>query len=230
VTRAKQFPPFYTSEDAEIRKQIRECSLFMPVISANTQARAEGYFRREWKLAVERTHDMADHVTFLVPVVLDDTRDREAHVPEAFLKVQWTRLPGGETPPAFAERVRKLLGGDPTLQPRWWTDANSLLVLREAGFGQEAEEAARRLPEMLDEKNGTRASILASLGRTDEAIAQLAKVRPGASALGSTFYTEIWAEARQRPAFVEALRQHGCLEEFQTAQATLARMQAPGKK
>ncbi len=98
--------------DQKIRKQIKECALFVPVISAATQARAEGYFRREWKLAVERTHDMADHVTFLVPVVIDDTRDREAHVPEAFLKVQWTRLRGGETPPAFADRVRKLLGGE----------------------------------------------------------------------------------------------------------------------
>jgi len=31
---------------------------FVPIISANTQARGEGYFRREWKLAVDRTHDM----------------------------------------------------------------------------------------------------------------------------------------------------------------------------
>ena len=28
--------------DASIRRQIRECALFMPVISANTQAREEG--------------------------------------------------------------------------------------------------------------------------------------------------------------------------------------------
>lgn len=97
--------------DQSIRRQIKECALFMPVISANTQARTEGYFRREWKLAVERTHDMADHVAFLLPVVLDVTTDREAHVPDKFRDVQWTRLPGGETPPAFAERVKKLLGG-----------------------------------------------------------------------------------------------------------------------
>ena len=31
--------------DAKIRKQIKECALFVPVISAATQARAEGYFR-----------------------------------------------------------------------------------------------------------------------------------------------------------------------------------------
>lgn len=96
--------------DAKIRKQIRECTLFVPVISAATQARAEGYFRREWKLAVERTHDMADHVPFLLPVVLDDTKDRDAHVPEAFFKVQWTRLPDGAAPPDFVGRVQSLLG------------------------------------------------------------------------------------------------------------------------
>jgi TolB-like protein len=45
-------------------------------------------------------------------VVIDDTRDANARVPEEFLHVQWTRLPGGETPPAFAQRVRHLLGGD----------------------------------------------------------------------------------------------------------------------
>ncbi len=31
--------------DAKIRKQIAECALFVPVISAATQARREGYWR-----------------------------------------------------------------------------------------------------------------------------------------------------------------------------------------
>src|SRR5580704_4905665 len=39
--------------DQKIRKQIRECDYFMPIISAQTEARHEGYFRREWRLAVE---------------------------------------------------------------------------------------------------------------------------------------------------------------------------------
>src|SRR4051794_37803474 len=78
--------------DAKIRKQIKECALFVPVISANTQARLEGYFRLEWKLAAQRTHTMADAKPFLVPVCIDDTRDNDAHVPEEFRAVQWTRL------------------------------------------------------------------------------------------------------------------------------------------
>src|SRR4051812_49682492 len=35
--------------DAKIRKQIKECALFVPIISENTQARTEGYFRLEWR-------------------------------------------------------------------------------------------------------------------------------------------------------------------------------------
>jgi hypothetical protein len=38
--------------DRRIREQIHVCRLFVPVISANTETRAEGYFRREWRLAV----------------------------------------------------------------------------------------------------------------------------------------------------------------------------------
>src|SRR6266700_3411839 len=52
--------------DQKIKKQIRECALFIAIISATTQARGEGYFRREWKLAVERTHDMSASRAFLV--------------------------------------------------------------------------------------------------------------------------------------------------------------------
>ncbi len=95
--------------DAKIRKQIRECVLFMPVVSGRTQARAEGYFRREWKLAVERTHDMAAGVAFIVPVVVDDTPEGDAAVPDEFMRVQWTRLPHGVPSPQFVEQVRHLL-------------------------------------------------------------------------------------------------------------------------
>src|SRR5579872_755045 len=54
----------------------------------------EGYFRLEWKLAVDRSHLMATERLFLVPVVVDGTRDQDAFVPDAFRAVQWTRLPG----------------------------------------------------------------------------------------------------------------------------------------
>ncbi len=98
--------------DAKIRGQIRECALFVPLISAHTNARLEGYFRREWKQAVERTHDMDESLPFLVPIVIDGTTDAGARVPEKFRHYQWTKLPGGEASPAFVARVRKLLEGE----------------------------------------------------------------------------------------------------------------------
>ncbi len=97
--------------DASIRRQIKECALFVPVISANTQAREEGYFRREWNLAVNRTLDMADDKAFLLPVVIDATIDVNARVPEKFRDVQWTHLPAGEGLRVFVERVHRLLSG-----------------------------------------------------------------------------------------------------------------------
>src|SRR5450755_3093851 len=98
--------------DASIRRQVKGCKLFLPIISANTQAREEGYFRREWNLAVGRTLDMADDTAFLLPVVIDSTHDADARVPEKFREVQWTHLPGGETSPSFVARVRALMSKD----------------------------------------------------------------------------------------------------------------------
>ncbi len=99
--------------DAKIRRQIKECALLIPIISANTQARTEGYFRLEWRLADQRTHLMAKGRPFLLPVVIDDTRDAEAQVPDSFTEVQWTKAPGGEVPSVFAARVQRLLRGEP---------------------------------------------------------------------------------------------------------------------
>jgi TolB-like protein len=98
--------------DQKIRKQIRECDYFMPLVSAQTEARHEGYFRREWRLAVERTLDMADDHTFLLPVVIDDTNQAGARVPEKFLTVQWLRLPGGRPTSALEALCRRLASGE----------------------------------------------------------------------------------------------------------------------
>lgn len=104
--------------DRKIRHEINDCALFIPIVSQHTQERLEGYFRHEWKLATERTHHMADEKAFLVPVVIDSTGDRDAIVPDLFRAMQWTRLPGGETPPAFVERVQRLLSPQPSTTVR----------------------------------------------------------------------------------------------------------------
>ena len=98
--------------DQQIRQQVHDCALFVPIISEHTQARLEGYFRLEWALADHRTEMIAHIKAFIVPVCVDGTADKGAVVPESFRKVQWTRLPGGETPAAFCERLTVLLGGE----------------------------------------------------------------------------------------------------------------------
>jgi eukaryotic-like serine/threonine-protein kinase len=94
--------------DQKIRRQINDCALFMPIISARAQARAEGYFRLEWRLAEQRTHLMGRQRAFLVPVCIDGTSERDADVPDAFLAVQWMRLSEGASTSELVERVQRL--------------------------------------------------------------------------------------------------------------------------
>ena len=104
--------------DQKIRRQIRDCDYFMPIVSATTQRRKEGYFRREWRLASERTMDMADDVLFLLPVSIDETNEAVARVPERFLTVQWLRLQDGKPSEALDALVKRLLAGEHTISTR----------------------------------------------------------------------------------------------------------------
>ncbi|MBS0380108.1 MAG: TIR domain-containing protein [Proteobacteria bacterium] len=97
--------------DAMIRRQIKNCALFVPILSRTTHDRVEGYFRLEWKLAIDRSHLIAEDRPFLLPVAVDDIAQSDPRIPERFRELQWTRLAGGQTPPAFVERVQRLLGG-----------------------------------------------------------------------------------------------------------------------
>ena len=95
--------------DRMIRKNIARCSFFVPVISAATERRLEGYFRREWSYAMDRTRNIAEGAVFILPVCIDDTNAGDARVPDHFKTVHFTRLPAGEITPEFARRLRDLL-------------------------------------------------------------------------------------------------------------------------
>ncbi len=96
--------------DLKIHQQIQDCALFIPIISTNTASRPEGYFRLEWALADNRTQRFARNKAFVVPVCLDQTPDSGADVPESFHRAQWTRLPDGQVPASFCNRISTLLG------------------------------------------------------------------------------------------------------------------------
>ncbi len=133
--------------DRNIRLQIKHCALFMPLISSCTQQRSEGYFRLEWRLAIERMRHMADGVSFLAPVVVDGTSETHAVVPEEFLRVQWMRLPSGQPTGAFVEQTRLMLGVRPSGPAGGLTNPPERLAEAMGRTGESAgwaEEAAAR--------------------------------------------------------------------------------------
>jgi hypothetical protein len=97
--------------DRKIRTNIGRCSFFVPVISATTQSRHEGYFRREWNYAVDRSLNIAEGGVFILPVCIDDTPESSALVPDKFRALHITRLPGGEPTPEFLRRLKDLFSG-----------------------------------------------------------------------------------------------------------------------
>ena len=128
--------------DATIRRQIKSCALFIPIISRNTHAREEGYFRLEWKLAVDRSHLMTTNRTFLLPVVIDETGEDDEQVPDRFRELQWTRLAGDVVPTDFVDRVRRLLGTEPRALPESMQRPRSRADQR----GTDTRAAARARP------------------------------------------------------------------------------------
>jgi hypothetical protein len=70
--------------DHKIRRNIKNCSYFLQLISTAATDRDEGYYRREWSLAVERAMDFADSVPFIIPVAIDDTAEDADGSPSGF--------------------------------------------------------------------------------------------------------------------------------------------------
>jgi hypothetical protein len=95
--------------DRKIQRNIARCSYFIPIVSAATERRLEGYFRREWSYAIDRARNIAEGALFILPVTIDETNGGDAQVPEKFKTVHFTRLPGGEATPEFARRLQDLL-------------------------------------------------------------------------------------------------------------------------
>ena len=95
--------------DRKIQRNIARCSYFIPVVSATTERRLEGYFRREWSYAIDRSRNIAEGALFIVPICIDDTDPIRAHVPDKFKALHITRLPGGEVTTEFARHLHDFL-------------------------------------------------------------------------------------------------------------------------
>jgi hypothetical protein len=98
--------------DQQLRSAVQRCSLFLPLLSSNTEQRTEGYFRLEWNEAAERSKKIQGK-KFIFPIVIDadyaGAMGRYALVPEAFRAVQYCHAPGGQISDDLKNELREQL-------------------------------------------------------------------------------------------------------------------------
>jgi hypothetical protein len=98
--------------DQRLKSAIQRCSLFMPLLSANTERRMEGYFRLEWQEAAERSRRIQGR-KFILPTVIDaddsSAVSRYALVPDAFKAFQYGHAPDGRLSESFRTELREQL-------------------------------------------------------------------------------------------------------------------------
>lgn len=95
--------------ERKIERYINTCSLFMPLISATTESREDGFFRKEWSWALRKLPDFTGSGRqFLFPVVIDEVNPYQAKVPDEFKRVQFTPLVDPATDTQFINRVEWL--------------------------------------------------------------------------------------------------------------------------
>ena len=95
------------SFDSKIHDNIQHCSLFLPVLSYNTEARSEGFFRREWRYALDREMGFAPGVPFIIPVAVDNLA-RFEKLPPRFRELHITELPEGHVTTEFLGRLKQI--------------------------------------------------------------------------------------------------------------------------
>lgn len=98
--------------DQHLRSAVQRCGLFLPLLSANTEQRTEGYFRLEWSEAAERSKRIQGR-KFIFPIVIDPDYagaiDHYALVPELFKTLQYCHAPGGQLSEELEGELREQL-------------------------------------------------------------------------------------------------------------------------
>lgn len=87
-----------TRYENRVRQNIQRCDLFVPLISRQTEAQADGFFRREWEWAIERMENIEGNVRFVVPAALEDGL-AAAQLPPTFRKMTLGLAPAGQPSP-----------------------------------------------------------------------------------------------------------------------------------
>lgn len=78
-----------------VRQNIQRCDLFVPLISRQTEAQTDGFFRREWEWAIERMENLEGNVRFIIPAMIEDGL-AAGQLPPTFRKVTPSLAPAGQ--------------------------------------------------------------------------------------------------------------------------------------
>ena len=93
--------------EKKIRRNIEACDFFFPIISANACRRLEGYYRKEWYWAIERSKRFESSYPFIQPIVVDEAPYDAEGIPEEFANRHWQRFSGGVPTPEFLELTKQ---------------------------------------------------------------------------------------------------------------------------
>lgn len=100
--------------DNQITGAIDRCRLFLPLLSTATEQRDEGYFKREWNRAADRSKGIIGR-KFIFPIVIDTdysgNMSRYELVPPLFKEFQYNHAPAGHMSQALKEELTKQLRG-----------------------------------------------------------------------------------------------------------------------
>jgi hypothetical protein len=96
------------SFEAKIRRNIDQCSLFIPLLSRSCVTRERRFFRLEWDHAQRVAVTAPASSQFILPVAIDDLPPDHEDLPASFRALHWQRLEGGQPPQQFVELVRGL--------------------------------------------------------------------------------------------------------------------------
>ena len=98
--------------EQKIKNAINGCYLFLPLVSASTETREEGFFREEWTLASERSRRIQGR-KFIIPIVVDRDYDGSAGrfhlVPESFLGTHFGHAPEGSLSDDLLNEITRLI-------------------------------------------------------------------------------------------------------------------------
>jgi hypothetical protein len=95
--------------ETKIKRYIDTSSLFIPLISDTTDARADGFFRKEWLWAIQRlAYFTGADRHFIVPVIIGPADWRPKKVPKEFSPMHYERLPEGQPDARFLDHLQAL--------------------------------------------------------------------------------------------------------------------------